>query len=264
MASYTSAWLVGSTRDASYTAFDINGDGSVSISGDFYLWHDTNAISLLDLFVAQMTTAGVAAPTAVLTRDRKVKIGSSGNFTVTWSTDTSLRDMLGFTQGNLSGASSYTAASVSTHLWSPGKPLLPGLSPLDCHGNRRPLAFWTASPSDGTPFVVSHGSRVDQSWTAASVAMSRMQTASELGGEWVTFFDDCACKGYQFMIYPEVTEESGSATDTLSTLTPALGPYVLTPSGRAPAWDLKRSPGFAYLNTRADWAIACRTVPELS
>jgi hypothetical protein len=260
VASYTSAWLVGSARDLAYTSFTIEGDGTVSISGDYYLAHATAALSLIDEMAAQMTAAGVAGATAVITRDRVVKLASGGaNFAITWSSDTGLRDLLGFT-GNLSGAASYTAPNISPLLWSPGKPVNPGQSPLDCHGNRKPLAYWTASPSDGTPFVVSHGERVDQTYSALSIAMDRIQTRNESNGEWVVFFENVAERGYNFMIYPEVTEESGSSTT--ATLSTPLGPYVLSPNGRAPAWTFARSRGMEWSNKRADWSLACRVVPE--
>lgn len=271
MASYTTAWVIGSVRDLAYTAFTIDpddgggtpADGTVAISGDYYLWHDTDSISLVDKLVAQMTAAGCAGAAGILTRDRKVKISANAAFAISWSTDTGLRDLLGFT-GNLSGASTYTATNTSPLLWSPQKRMRPMLSPLDTHGNRRPLAFWTASPSDGTPFVVSHGERTDQQWEVLCVAMSRMQTSSELGGEWCVFFEQCAEKGYNWMVYPDATEESGSSTSTLSTLTPALGPYVLTPNGRAPSWTFRRSRGLEWANSRADLTFDCRVVPELS
>lgn len=260
MASYTTAWLIGSVRDFSATV-TITGDasGETIAEGDYYLYHATSSISLLAQFAAAMTAAGVAGATAVLTRDRKVKIASSGaTFSVQW-TDTALRDLLGFS-ANLSAAATYVAPLVSPLLWSPQKPLLPGLSPLDCHGNTRPLAYFTASPSDGSTFVVSHGTRTDQQWSASHVALSRMQTPDQLGGEWEQFFLQSAALGYNFQVYPEVIEESGSTTTAV--LADPLGPYSLTPSGRAPAWDFRRSRGFENLNRRADWSISCRVVPE--
>lgn len=258
MASYTSAWLVGSMRDIDYDVILTGNASTQSVAGNLYLHHATGSLSLLAQFAAAMTAATIPNAAAVLTRDRKVQISSSGNFSVQW-VDTALRDLLGFT-ANLAAASTYTAPNVSPLLWSPGKPLQPGLSPLACAGNARPLAYWTASPSDGTPFVVSHGERIDQTWSASYVAISRMQTASEAGGEWVRFFRDCACKGARWMVYPEVTEEPGSTTAT--TLSNPLGPYVMSPNSRAPSWDYRRSRGFEWLDRRADWQVACRVVPE--
>lgn len=260
MASYTSAWLIGSVRDFSYRVIFTGNAVQQTVSGDAYLYHATSTISLLGKMVAAMTAGGVNTPTAVLTRDRRVKLGANANFSVQW-TDTGLRDLLGFT-GNLAAASTYTAPLVSPLLWSPQKPLLPGNSPLDCHGNSRPLAYWTASPSDGTPFVVSHGTRVDQAWSASHVAMDRIQTPTEAGGQWVAFFAQSAAKGYNFQVWPEVVEESGSSAAAV--LSGPLGPYALSPQGRAPSWDFRRSPGLEYANRRAQWAIQCRVVPEYS
>jgi len=242
VASYTSAWLVGSVKDASY-GVTIAGSAQ-TISGDLYLYHPTSALSLLAAWVTAATTAGLGSPTAVLTRDRKVKLSNGANFTVTW-TNTTLRDLLGFT-GNLASASSYTATNVSPLLWSPGKPLLPELSPSGTTGNRRPLAYWTQSPTDGSPFVVAHGERIDQRWSVSHVSQGRMQTSSEAGGEWATFFETCAEKGYSWYVYPSVAEETGSSTT--ATLSNGLGPYVLAVSGRAPSWDFQRARGFEYLD----------------
>lgn len=257
MATYTTAWLVGSARDLDLDV--LIGVSAQNVSGDLYLHHGTSTLSLLSQLAAAMTAAGVGGATAVITRDRRVKLASGGaNFTVQW-TDVLLRELLGFT-GNLAAASSYTAPNISPLLWSPGKPMLPELSPLGCPGNTRPLAYYTASPNDGSTFVVTHGARTDQRWSVSHVALDRVQTPDELGGQWVRFFAEVAAKGYRFWFYPEAVEEPGSAVS--ATLESGLGPYVFTSTGRAPAWAFERSRGFEYLNRRANLSWSCRAVPE--
>lgn len=257
MAGYLTAWLVGSVKGADN---DVTIAGSAqNIAGDLYRYHPTPALSLLGAWLTAATAAGLGAPTAVLTRDRRVKLGNGANFTVTWD-DTELRDLLGFT-GNLAGASSYTATNVSPLLWSPAKPLRPELSPRGTAGIRTPHNYWTQSPYDGSPFVVAHGSgRVDQRYSCGMVAIDRVFTADEAGGEWVRFFGDVAAKGASFYVYQDVTEESGSATT--ASLTDGLGPYAYTPQGRAPTWSYARSRGFDWCDKRADVAWSCRVVPE--
>lgn len=256
MAGYLTAWIVGSVKGADY---DVTiGASAQNVAGDLYLYHPTSSLSLLGAMVDAMTAAGVAGAAAVLTRDRRVKLSAAGAFSVTWD-DTTLRDILGFS-GNLAAASSYTAPNVSPLLWSPAKPLRPELSPRGTAGIRSPLAYFTTSPADGSTFVVQHGSRVDQRYTCGMVAIDRVFTSAEAGGEWVRFFDDCAAKGYSFYVYQDVTEESGSTTT--ATLTGGLGPYAYTPQGRAPAWSYSRSRGFDWCDKRADVSWSCRVVPE--
>lgn len=258
MASYTTAWIVGSVRGLDSTV-TIAGSAQ-DIAGDLYLYHPTSALSLLGAMVSAMTSAGLGAPAAVLTRDRRVKLSNGANFTVAWGTDPTLRDLLGFT-GNLSGASSYTAPNVSPLHFSPAKPLRFELSPhFDTAGIRRPLAYFTSSPADGSTFVVSHGSRVDQRFTCGYVARDRVYPADEAGGSWIAFFDKCAAKGASWYVYPEVTEEAGSTTT--ATLSGGLGPYALAPSGRAPAWSYSRSRGLEHCDRRADLDFSARVVPE--
>lgn len=254
--SYSTAWIIGSVKALDYDV-TINASAQ-SVTGSRYLYHATSSLSILAGMVAAMTAAGLGTPAAELTRDRKVKLTNGVAFSVTW-TDTGLRDLLGFT-GNLAAGTSHTATLVSPLLWSPAKPLTPELSPHGTLGIRRPLAFYSMSPSDGSAFVVKHGTRTDQRWSCTHVDTDRVYTASDLGGEWATFFDEVAAKGYQWYVYPDVTEDPGSAT--AATLSGALGPYVFTPAGRAPGWDYRRSQGFTWTDKRADVVIPCRDAPE--
>lgn len=253
---YPTAWCIGSARSLD---LDLSISGSPqTITGDLYLHHPTSTLSLLGRMVAKMTAAGVAGAAAVLTQDRRVKLSAGGTFSVTW-TDVALRELLGFS-GNLAAASSYTATLISPLLWSPAKPLMSELSPQGTIGIVRPLSYFSSSPSDGSTFVASHGTRTDQRWSATHIAVDRWLTASGLGGEWMTWWTRVAAAGYSFYVYPTVTEEAGSTTT--ATLTGGLGPYAWTPSGRAPQTEYRRSAGFAFSDRRADVTIPCRVVPE--
>lgn len=254
--SYTTAWVIGSIKNLDY---DLTVNASAqNVSGSRYLYHASASLSILGGIVSAMTAAGVAGASAVLTRDRRVKISAGGVFSITWD-DVGLRNLLGYT-GNLAAAASYTATNVSPLLWSPAHPLRPDLSPLGTVGIRRPLAYYTMSPTNGSTFVVSHGSRVEQRYSAAYVATERVYPEDEAGGSWVAWFDQCGAKGYSFYVFPEVIEDEGSATT--ATLTGGLGPYVLLPSGRAPSWDYVRSRGLEMVESHAAVSFACRVVPE--
>lgn len=255
---YSTAWIIGSAKSLD---LDITVSASLqNVAGSLYLYHTTSTLSILGAMVAAMTAAGVAGAAAVLTRDRRVKLSAGGVFSVTW-TDIELRDLLGFSQGNLSGASSYIADDVSPLLWSPAKPLVPELSPSDVMGIRRPFNFFTMSPSDGSAFVFSHGSRTDQRYSVQHVAVDRVLTAAGAGGEWATWFEECAAKGSQFYVYPAVTEDPGSTTT--ATLTGGLGPYVFVPDGMAPSWSYRRSQGRGYqARAPSDITFNCRDAAE--
>lgn len=258
MASYSSAWIVGSVKGLAYY-FTV--DAAVqTVTGDRYLYHSTGSLSILDALRAGMVAAGYAGASAVLTRDRRVKLSSgAGNFAITWDS-TGLRDLLGWT-ADLSGAASYTAPNPSALLWSPAKPLRPELAPRGTLGIPRPLSYFTTS-SDGSTFVVSHGERIDQRFTCGMVAVDRVYTSSLVGGEWARLFRDSLAKGYSFYVYPEVVEDPGSSTT--ATLSDGLGPYAFSPSGRAPSWSYVRSRGMEWCDKRADVDFACRVVPEYS
>lgn len=249
------AWVIGSVKNMNHQ-FTIEGVPK-SVIGSRYLYNSHSDISILGGIVEKMGEV-VPGPVAVLTRARKVKISAGAVFAINW-TSSDLRELLGFT-GNLSGASSYIAPNVSPLLFSPGKPLLSELSPRGTRGIRRPLAYYTMSPTDGTTFVVSHGDRIDQRFSATHVDIERVYTTAEAGGEWVRWFDAVPARGYQFWVYPEMSEDPASTTS--ASFSGGLGPYVWVPSGRAPAWDYRRARGFEWTDFLADVAITCRDVPE--
>lgn len=254
--SYETAWVIGSVKSLDYDV-TINASAQ-TVTGSRYLYHATSSLSILGGMVAAMTAAGLGSPTAVLTKDRKVKIGNGAAFSVTW-TDTGLRDLLGFT-GNLAAGTSHTATNVSPLLWSPAKPPSTELSPYGTLGIRRPLTLYTMSPSDGSVFAVNHGTRTDQRWSFMCVDTDRVFTTDDAGGEWATWFDEVAAKGYQFYVFPAVTEDPGSSD--AASLSGGLGPYVYTPSGRAPSWNYLRARGHEWTDKRADIVIPCRDAPE--
>lgn len=258
---FNSAWLIGSIKDLPAHTTTIDGAAQILAAGSYYLHSSTAALSLLDKLVAMMTAAGVAAPVAVITRDRRVRLSAGGAFTVAWGASSTLRDLLGFT-GDLAASSSYTATLISPLLWSPAKPVKSELSPRGTIGIKRPLAYYSMSPTDGSTFVVSHGERIDQRFTCTHIATARIQTAAEAGGEWAKFFLTVIAPGYSFVVYLDVTEDPGSTT--VATLADGLGPYVTTPAGRAPAWAYDRSKGFEWTDRRGDWSISCRVCPEYS
>jgi hypothetical protein len=249
MASNT-AWVIGSIKNMNHGL--TVGVTPKTVSGSRYLYHPTATFSIL----AAMATA--IGGVAVLTRDRRVKLSAGGIFSITWTND-ELRELLGFT-GPLAAASSYIAPHVSPLLFSPGKPLLSELSPRGTLGISRPLAYYSMSPTDGTTFVVSHGNRTDQRFSATHVDIERVYTSAMAGGEWVRWFDTCPARGYSFHIYLDVNEEAGSTV--IASLDTRVGPYVWAPAARAPAWDYRRAKGFEWTDFLADVTLTCRDVIE--
>lgn len=225
---YTTAWLIGSIRGLTPGPVTIASSFQVIPPGSYYLSSASTSLSLLAALVARMLAAGLALPSAVLTRDRKVKLGAAAPFSLAWGANTALRDLLGFS-ADLAGASQYVAPLSSPLLWSPAKPIKSEASPRGTLGIRRPLAYYSMSPTDGSTFVVSHGDRIDQAFSCTHIQTSRMQTAKEAGGEWARFFQGVISTGASFFVYLDVLEDPGATTT--ASLSDGLGPYVNTPTG---------------------------------
>lgn len=262
MPNLRTSWLVGSYFIPGGLSVTIDGTPSTWSAADqgYYLYSSTSALSMLSKFKA-LLDAAVGVPTLVqVRRDRKVQLNSpGGNFTVAW-TSTLLRDLLGFSQGNLSGDDTYVASSISPLLWSPLKNENPQDAPLGVLG--RPVGddvFLTAP--DGTTVVTSHYTQVMNSFAWQMVPSDRYQTDDALGGEYLTFWDYCLRKGYKFRLWREILESTESSS-TAVTWTEDLGPYVLRP-GRGPLTvPFKRSAGLTWTDARYDVELDCLVCPE--
>lgn len=251
-------WLIGSTEIAAQTV-TIDGSDETITAGEYYLYHAT-APSLLDEMVDAMTSAGVVAPAAEILENRKVKLSSSGTFTVTWPADNILRNYLGFT-GNLAAASSYTATNISPLLWSPGRTESPTMSRVGLNG-RTVYNTTIGVGDDGTPCATTHGSRVYNEFWWKNIAGDRYQTSSAAGGEFETFKGEVLVKQYAFGLYRGIDEDDASTTAV--TFGSPLGPYAFRPSGRSPDVAGERSRGFALADSRWDVTVPVYVRTEVS
>jgi len=123
-----SAWLIGSYRGLPEQTLTIEGAPQVIDAGSYYLYDATAGLSLLTQLGAALLDE-VVGGSAVLLRNRKVRLSGSNPFDLTWPVDGVLRGLLGFT-GNLAGQATYTAPNISPLLWSPGRTETPTMAPL--------------------------------------------------------------------------------------------------------------------------------------
>jgi len=262
MATVTTSWLIGTRPSLEAQTLTIDGNAQIITAGSRYLYASSSGLSMIGQVLAKMTAAGVAAPTAYLTRSRKVRLGSSGTFTLDWPADNVLRGLLGFT-GNLAGASSYVATNISPLLWSPLKTESPEDAPLGLVGHKVHNAFYSASPFDGTTSVVMHGSRTYNTFRWGHVPIDRVQSAGQ-AGEWASFWDEVVVTGTRFFHFRCGEDTTGASTAEAALVTP-LGPYVLKAPGRgAPDWDFTRSRGLTQVDRRCDVVLPVSLTPEYS
>lgn len=230
-------------------------------AGSYYLYDASAPLSLLAQVQASMTSAGVGAASAALLRTRRVRLSGNANFSITWD-GTFLRDLLGFSQGNLSGTSSYVADSISPLIWSSGTKPAAVAAPLDCSGHKQALVNVAIAPYSGRMETASHGSREFNKFTWLNIPLARMRTAAALGGEWQTFFDQVCVNACPFKMYREVSEEnSGTTVATFDHA--ALGPFHISPERRALGWDFVRSRGYEMIDRRLDLTLPVHVCPEI-
>lgn len=258
---YRSTWLIGSVLDLEVQDLTISGSAEQVAAGSYYLYDASTALSLLAQVEAAMTAAGLASASAVLLRTRKVRLSAGAAFSIVWN-DTRLRDLLGFSQGNVAGQASYVANSISPLLWSPGTKPAAVAAPLDVSGHKQHLVNTAVAPYTGRMEATSHGAREFNRYTWLNISKARLRTSSVLGGEWQTFFDEVVVKAAPHKNYREVQEENSGTTVATFDYAPH-GPYQVSPERRALGWEFARSKGFEVLDRRYDLTIPVHVCPEL-
>ena len=118
----------------------------------------------------------------------KVTIANTtGNFSIVW-TNTTFRDLLGFTQGNLSGAATYTGASQAKGIWLPDAPMNSLFGPAD-KGWYESDAMATESPSGNVQAIYSNRKQVNSIvWNGISRAKCRIAGEATAGESYENFW----------------------------------------------------------------------------
>jgi len=151
--------------------------------------------SFITLFDTILTTIGGSPFTVTIGAGEngtgKVTITKgSGNFNITW-VSTDLRDMLGFTQGNLTGANSYTGASQAKGLWLPNSPGNSMYGAAD-KGFYETDTVATESPSGNVKAFFANKKQVNViSWRGITFAKCRVSAEVTANESYEQFWLDC-------------------------------------------------------------------------
>lgn len=227
--SIITAWFIGSVPDLAAQTVTIDGSAETLPSDDYYLYNDTAALSLLNAFDLEMQSAGLAGTSVQLLKSGHVKIAASTTFPVVW-TSTTLRDLLGFSQGDLSGANNYTADDYSPLFHSPGWPENPDeQAPCGVVG-------WEVTDTvsgvaaDGKSIFTSANDRMHNEFSFFSVPQDRTHTTETgVAGEYYRFWREVLAKGYRWNLHRSVIEDRASGDPVTLGSQNIFGPYKLRP-----------------------------------
>jgi hypothetical protein len=232
--------------------------GSATYGDSVYLYHATAALSLIGL-VNTAIAAAESGGTCKLLDNGKIRLAATSTFTVTWTT-TLLRDLLGFTQGDLSAANTYTADEISPLLWIAGTTESPVGSVLGLSGTKHHDVVDVQAP-DGTSVSRTFGSATrPNEFRWKYIPQAYYQTTSDLGGELSRFFDEVLVKGGKWMLHRGIDFDSaGSSALTIPT---GIGPYEMR--GRKRSLGFKRAEGLERVDKAYDFRMKCLITPEYS
>lgn len=256
------AWLIGSAYLPA-TEVTLDGNDYTIPAGNYYLYHPTPALSLIDALDAVLEAHGVQGHQVVIQQDRRVCVlfDEGWEFVMTWPAGNFLRDLLGFTEVIGQEPPAQAADRISPLLWSPGKSESPQEAPFGCLGRSVYDTRFGTAP-DGTQVADSHHTQLVNTFTWSHVATARFQTAAALGGEYVVFFDTVLRRAGKFRVWRAVAEDLASTAPVDFDALASLGPYGYRPTRGAITWDFQRSQGFASVDRRNNVSLDCLVTPE--
>lgn len=223
MSNIVTSLLVGSVESLAAQTVTLDGSPETLATGNYYLRESTTSRSLLDAFKALMVSAGIAGADCFLGKNKKAQLRGSGTFTVSW-TSTTLRNLLGFTQGNLSGAATYEADSISKLIWSPAYRARPATI-LGVEGYSMPDTEITSNQEGTTSVATTHYTATLQNLDWDSVHISKVWTTAEAGGEFEAFRDEVLQPVARFYHLDSIIENDSLATEIDWASATKLGPY---------------------------------------
>ena len=262
MAAGNASWLVGSHGNWPSTTVTLDGtpyEVTASLGG-IYLYHTTAALNVMAQLKTHLDTEYAGTNVVRLNKSGKVFISSDfiGGISITW-TDTLLRDMLGFTQGNLVAVASATADDVSPWLFRQGRTETPLDGVLGSQG-RLVLDVVGGVSRDGTVGTSVLGEQIVERLLFTHVALDRYQENADLDRQFRGWWKFCGAYGRKFFHYRQIAEDDASSDAV--TWTTGLGPYAVDvdqAGGRLPG---SRSPSFRYVEAFYDLEIPCHITPE--
>lgn len=238
-----SSFLIGSDPDVPACELEVTANGSTEIilvsGGSYYLDDPTSSLSLIRQFAtAILSHAQVSACSAWIGRDRLVHLSCTPATAIDFMGDVHARNMMGFT-GNLASATTHNANLISKWLWSPRK-TESSSTIFGAHGLEKKDTKVGGSSTARNEWT-HHNTIVVNDFSWRYIALDRVWSLNELGGEMKAFWSEVLSKGFQFKLYRNREDVAGDTTDInlVSTLGIQLGPYEMRPDGDV-SWVYKR------------------------
>ena len=234
----TSDWLFGGVPNMAAQTWSVTSnavtENIVIPAGSYYLDDSSSSRSLVSVVETALNTHSQITNTVscFLARDRLVRITDDNAIAISF-TDTTLRDILGFT-GNLSASDAYTAQRVSSYLWVPDRPGDPS-SRLGRPGD--PVYDTKVSSSGGTNATIvatGHDTRLHNDIEYRHIPFAYYDAGDDLGGQWRTFFTTVVRRFRNIKIYRSTLHDETSATAVGLLNSNMIGPYRLRHEGGGP------------------------------
>lgn len=260
----TSSVLVGSYPSIPATSVTVTANAVQEVlafsSTTRYLYHGTGSLSLLTAWTTLLDShSELAGTAATVVRSGKTRTTSAVAFSIdSWGSDTTLRDLLGFT-GTATSATTQTSNGASPLFWAPGR-TESTTAYLGSDGNPIHDTFAGRS-APGIVVATRNNSWKDNSLRWGYVLIERFVQIPDIPGTYAYFWDTVLSRYRRFYVARTETVDSTDDSTALSFATriPASLPYVMRHDG-VMRLDLDRA--VAYYERYANVEIPVETALE--
>mgnify|MGYP003557859271 FL=1 len=238
MPTLTTSVLVGSRPAVPATTVTVVANavstGLPFVSDDYYLDHPTAGLSLRAAMVTLLDAhAQLASTTVIVTRSLKIRMSNSTAFSVDWGSDTTLRDLFGYT-GNLASATSHLAPNVSPLLWAAGRPWS-YCAGLDGGNGLLTKDTYAGRSGPGQVVATEHNTWYENEFRWRYVNVSRMETVpTATNGTYAVVWDQVLSRFRRFWLARNRTEDASDDTTNIhltGSYLPSAGAYMLRGDG---------------------------------
>lgn len=209
-------------------------EGLVFNTGDYYYDHATGALSLLSAVATLINThSQLVGTSAICTRSLRTSLSNATAFSVNWGSDTTLRNLLGYS-ANLVSATSHVAPLVSPLLWAAGRPesssalmASDGITVKDTHAGRS---------APGVVVATTNNEWKENTLSWRNVLVDQIERVPDVGGTYNSFWGSVLSHHRRFWVSRGRTWDTSDTTTSIaltSSRIPAVGrAYILKHDGQ--------------------------------
>lgn len=192
------------TIDSDNSGITVDGGAITLTEGEYFIDHDTEAYSLLDIICSAIETESGGTVDYSISQDGLLTITSTPSVTLLFGS--TLYETLGYTQANLSGTS-IVATNYLKHCWFPELLVSDSSTPTSREGRKIGILSQQEA-ADNTVWTTKYGNVRRQELSYSHLSEARIHNLSDDNSSWEEFYLSTYGTGRKILFIPDSTDTS--------------------------------------------------------